>query len=251
MSDITRYMYRAEQLVIWEQKANVPLIRDYFKISDLDAMKILLTLESHNVISESEKDEGEFIVLRPRAPRADTDNREIHTLINVAVRYMRDMTHLRKNDLEQISLILGVDEKRTIEILELLKNLGVIEETPMYRVLDEEEVASAGNNWYDPFESSVQLIDKGGEKELQFKAGVEDSMYEEVERYIIEQQRFTTSMLQRRFNMGYARAAFMMDALEENGIIGPHNGAKPRKVLRRKLDMPENKEKSDEQRDEA
>ena len=58
-------------------------------------------------------------------------------------------------------------------------------------------------------------------------------------------------MLQRRFNMGYARAAFMMDALEENGIIGPHNGAKPRKVLRRKLDMPENKEKSDEQRDEA
>ncbi len=234
MSDITHYMYHAEQLVIWEQKANVPLIRDYFKVSDLDAMKILLTLESHGVISESETEAGEFDVLRSRAPRADVANREIHTLINVAVRYLRDLTILRTNDLEQLSIILGVDEKRTVEVLELLKNLGVIEEVPMYRVLDEDEVNERGKNWYNPFESSVQLIDKDGKKELTFKAGVEDSMYEEVEKFVIQAQRVSSAMLQRRFQIGYARAAFMIDALEENGIIGPKNSAHPRKVLKKK-----------------
>ena len=41
----------------------------------------------------------------------------------------------------------------------------------------------------------------------------------------------TASLLQRRMNIGYAKAARILDALEELGVIGPYNGSEPREVL--------------------
>ncbi len=57
-----------------------------------------------------------------------------------------------------------------------------------------------------------------------------DSLYEEAREYVIEVQKASTSLLQRRFGIGYNRAAGIIDALEESGIIGPSNGSKPREV---------------------
>ena len=58
----------------------------------------------------------------------------------------------------------------------------------------------------------------------------DDPMYDEIKNYVIEQQKASTSLLQRRFGIGYNRAARMIDVLEDNGVIGPINGSKPREV---------------------
>lgn len=57
-----------------------------------------------------------------------------------------------------------------------------------------------------------------------------DPMYDEVVEYIVQSQKVSTSLLQRRFGFGYNRAARLVDALEEKGVIGPANGSKPREV---------------------
>ncbi len=62
------------------------------------------------------------------------------------------------------------------------------------------------------------------------KNNKKDSLYDEVVEFVRVQGKASTSLLQRRFGIGYSRASHLIDALEDNGIIGPANGAKPRDV---------------------
>ncbi len=59
----------------------------------------------------------------------------------------------------------------------------------------------------------------------------DDEMYEEARVCVIEAGKASTSYLQRKLRLGYARAARLMDKLEERGVIGPGDGAKPREIL--------------------
>lgn len=59
----------------------------------------------------------------------------------------------------------------------------------------------------------------------------EDDLYEEAREIVIRAGKASTSYLQRKLRVGYARAARLMDILEENGVIGPGEGAKQREVL--------------------
>ena len=60
----------------------------------------------------------------------------------------------------------------------------------------------------------------------------EESLYDEIVNFVIKNQKASASLLQRKFKIGYNKAATMMDELEENGIIGPPTGnSKPREVL--------------------
>lgn len=61
--------------------------------------------------------------------------------------------------------------------------------------------------------------------------GDDDDMYDDAKKVVVESQKASTSFLQRRLGLGYARAARIMDVLEERGVIGPGSGAKPREVL--------------------
>lgn len=61
-----------------------------------------------------------------------------------------------------------------------------------------------------------------------------DALYDEVVEYVTQAQKASTSLLQRRFGIGYNRSARIIDALEKNGIIGPSNGSKPREVYKKK-----------------
>ena len=58
-----------------------------------------------------------------------------------------------------------------------------------------------------------------------------DPMYNQAVEVVIDAGQASTSLLQRRCKLGYARAARIMDEMEQNGIIGPSEGAKPRAVL--------------------
>ena len=59
----------------------------------------------------------------------------------------------------------------------------------------------------------------------------EEPMYNEILEYAIMSGKISASLLQRRFRLGYNRAAHAIDLLEANGVIGPQNGSKPREVL--------------------
>ena len=58
-----------------------------------------------------------------------------------------------------------------------------------------------------------------------------DPYFADAGRLIIEMDKASSSMLQRRFRIGFNRAARIMDDIEAMGIIGPQEGAKPRKIL--------------------
>lgn len=60
---------------------------------------------------------------------------------------------------------------------------------------------------------------------------MEEPLYNEIVEFVVTQGKASASLLQRRFHLGYNRAARCIDLLEERGIIGPNNGSKPREVL--------------------
>lgn len=70
----------------------------------------------------------------------------------------------------------------------------------------------------------------GGER-LDVKEEYDDPLYNEIVEFVITTGKASASLLQRRFKLGYNRAARIVDLLEERGIIGPPNGSKPREVL--------------------
>ena len=67
--------------------------------------------------------------------------------------------------------------------------------------------------------------------DMKQKEEYDDPLYNEIVEFVISTQKASASLLQRRFKLGYNRAARIVDLLEERGIIGPPNGSKPREVL--------------------
>lgn len=60
-----------------------------------------------------------------------------------------------------------------------------------------------------------------------------DELFDEAVKFVTEAQRASTSLLQRRFRIGYNRAARIVDEMENRGIVGPANGSKPREVYKK------------------
>lgn len=76
----------------------------------------------------------------------------------------------------------------------------------------------------------VQLNGKGGVV-MDFEGGDSDDMFRDAVRVVIESRKASTSLLQRKLRIGYGRAARIMEEMEEQGIIGPADGSRPRDVL--------------------
>ena len=72
-------------------------------------------------------------------------------------------------------------------------------------------------------------LDSSGDNSAEFEG--KDEFFEKAVEVVTEAGQASTSMLQRRLGVGYARAGRIIDQLEEHGIIGPHEGSKPRAVL--------------------
>ena len=65
---------------------------------------------------------------------------------------------------------------------------------------------------------------------------VDDELFDEAVKLVVDMQTASVSMLQRRFRIGYARAARLIDAMEARQIVGPYEGSRPREVLISKSD---------------
>lgn len=81
----------------------------------------------------------------------------------------------------------------------------------------------------------VQLNGKGGVV-MDFNGSNEDSMYKDAVQCVINSGKASSSLLQRRLRIGYARASRLIEDMEDQGIIGPADGARPRDVLISSID---------------
>lgn len=82
----------------------------------------------------------------------------------------------------------------------------------------------------------VNLGGKGGVVADYGANDADDDMWKDAIRVVIESRKASTSLLQRRLRIGYGRAARLMETMEEQGIIGPADGSRPREVLVNSLD---------------
>lgn len=96
--------------------------------------------------------------------------------------------------------------------------------------------------YIDEIPNTIELsgsIDKGGSNLFTDNIGGndgDDDLYEDARITVMEAGKASTSYLQRKLGIGYARAAKLIDMLEERGVIGAGNGAKPREVLEKGVD---------------
>lgn len=66
----------------------------------------------------------------------------------------------------------------------------------------------------------------------------DDELYDDAVRLVVNAGEVSTSLLQRQFRIGYARAVHLIDLMERNHIVGPANGPHPREVLKRPILLP-------------
>jgi len=67
---------------------------------------------------------------------------------------------------------------------------------------------------------------------------IDDDLYDEAIQVVLNSGQASASLLQRRLRVGYARAARLLDMMEQEGVIGPANGAKPRDILIDRAEIP-------------
>ncbi|MQB68743.1 DNA translocase FtsK [Limosilactobacillus reuteri] len=82
------------------------------------------------------------------------------------------------------------------------------------------------------YDDNMVVTDSEIEQEEQ--AEEEDELFPEALDFVVDQQKASTSLIQRRFRIGYNRAARIIDDMEQRGFIGPANGSKPREVYKQK-----------------
>ena len=88
---------------------------------------------------------------------------------------------------------------------------------------------------YDESMLNLESVDtsssSSGLADMEGTTDDDDPLYNDIVKFVIETQKASASLFQRKFKLGYNRAARIVDLLEERGIIGPQNGSKPREVL--------------------
>ena len=119
-----------------------------------------------------------------------------------------------------------VSEKEVKKIVDYIK-------AQREKLLLDQEVEFFDNHLAEDLKKSLEIKES---ESFDGYVGDEDPLYEEAKKIIIEAKKASASFLQRRLRIGYARAARLLDILEERGVVGPGEGAKPREVFSKEND---------------
>ncbi|MDR1410558.1 MAG: DNA translocase FtsK [Oscillospiraceae bacterium] len=130
-------------------------------------------------------------------------------------------------------LFLPVDLQKPVRVQGCYISDAEVEQ--VVRFISMQEGAEYNDGVLDEIEKLSTELGKskrGALDDLGSSAGSEhDEMFEEAVRVVVEAEMASTTLLQRRLKLGYARASRVIDELEQAGIVGPFEGSKPRKVL--------------------
>ncbi|MDY6787373.1 MAG: DNA translocase FtsK [candidate division WOR-3 bacterium] len=223
-------------------KANFP-IRISFKVpSKADSKTILDTVGAEKLLGK-----GDMLFIPPqrgsavRAHGAFIRTDEVSNIVNLwALEYMKDLFRDMVKDPGKLAELVIENE--------LIQNIANYDNTPgskervqqfvdMYA--EELEIDSgeldallSGIIYHIPIEESKITEELRNNPNGQQSADNErDELYEDAKEYVIMKNKASTSMLQRHFGIGYPRAARIIEHLEEDNVIGPQNGSKPREVF--------------------
>lgn len=106
-----------------------------------------------------------------------------------------------------------------------------IDEDEIVAVTDFIRMQSAPEYDEEVVSQPVTIGSAGGTMTTGVGGGADDALYTEAVRVVVESGKASASLLQRRLRIGYGRAARLIDYMEENGIVGPSSGSRPREVL--------------------
>lgn len=137
----------------------------------------------------------------------------------------RSLVEKTKNYLEKLEKVTSTDltkrfhipDSRARKLIELFVSYGFLtkQEDESFKIIKEA---------YFKYDVVDPVAVNGGEHDVYFNQAVE---------IITPYDKVSSSLLQRRLSIGYARAARLLDQLEEAGYVGPSEGAKPREVIKR------------------
>ena len=185
---------------------------------------------------------GIHLVLATQRPSTDVITGVIKANFPTRVAFRVTTGHDSKTILDQYGAqkLLGKGDmlyKHGVELLRL--HSSFVDETEIEVLVEKlSEIPSEFN------EEAIKFLETGGEEDPEssgevssggtFVSGTsDDPVYQEALQVVMESGQASASMLQRRLRVGYNRAANIIDELERNGIVGPAQGSKPRKVLAR------------------
>jgi S-DNA-T family DNA segregation ATPase FtsK/SpoIIIE len=105
-----------------------------------------------------------------------------------------------------------------------------VNDTEIHKITDYLRMQSPPQYNDEVVSQPVHLNGKGGVV-MDFDSNNDDDLYNEAVRVVIDSNKASASLLQRRLRVGYARAARLIENMEDQGIIGPPDGARSREVL--------------------
>jgi len=105
--------------------------------------------------------------------------------------------------------------------------------------LKDRDIISVTKSWSDQSEptfdetilSQLTVSEQGDSGSLEANDDEQDDKYQDIMTWMQTQKEVSASLIQRRFALGYPRAARLIETFERNGVVGPANGSKPRSVL--------------------
>lgn len=139
--------------------------------------------------------------------------------------------------IKKVRLSVIYNQKASASFIQRMYGIGYVRAATILDMLEKSGVVSSGKG-AKPREVLLSRDSLTPDEYNEIKPGTKtgeddggDDMYEYAKDIVIRAGKASASLIQRNLGVGYARAARLLDILEENGVIGPGDGAKPREVF--------------------
>lgn len=212
----------------------------------VDATSKHKTIQLASSLIRSVQEQGSYISLNEIIAVLDRTKYEIQSVYSRLEKIANDQGYITYEDITT-NLPADMNEPEIIdEITRRLRGekIGIIEGEVLVRIQVLTKAAKKGFVTYDDILNWIEInIDEPDrallddinddllEAGIQVFSGNEDVLYQEAVEYVQQMNKASTSMLQRRFRIGYERAKAIINMMEERGVVGPSEGGWPRKIL--------------------
>lgn len=214
----------------------------------IDEMADLMMVASRDVeslvvrLAQKARAVGIHLVLATQSPRADVITGLIKANVPAKIAFTVGNQIESRIILDQVGAekLLGSGDMlyKTATMSKPIRIQGAwVMNDEVKKIADHLRMQSAPQYNDEVISQPVHLNGKGGVvMDMEGHGSGDDDMYRDAMRVVIESRKASTSLLQRRLRIGYARAARIIEEMEEQGVIGPADGSRPRDVLVSSMD---------------